>query len=506
MTLDDRLERLAHRTPPGDPSDILAAARVRVDAGRASRRSRSWLLAAAAVVTVLVLGAGVLALTGDERDSVTVAGPEGGSELDGWWTMTATVTDGEFHVTEAKAYVSVDGDTVVGDDGCGNRMMANLVDLRAIWDRSRKHIGCDGERAADDADRFWHVIEQQPRAEVRDGELWLVAEDGDALIFHRLDGGPPDAAGGVDGPVMYAPASHSDRTEFAQLTGGLGHEDDCLRLQPPPNVRDPLAELLLWPYGTTWENDPAGVRLADGTFIPVGAQFTAAGGFHDIDRLAELGHHPEVVERARSCARGDVDVVAYVQGRVEIGRKFDERTVERQDPPGGLEDGTADSEQAIERADPGAVDGPHIGGQGESAKDLAERVLADLLDDPAVAVSATDTDRRTTVVRLETSTGAVVDVTVLADPRRNRNVLLELDSPGLSIDEGERAITVPEPGTLTVTGYDGGFTGEGEVMIDRLEVEDPGPVGPLDLVESSWLRIDLRTEDGRILYLLQLRG
>lgn len=132
----------------------------------------------------------------------------------------------------------------------------------------------------------------------------------------RTDG--PDPLGGLDGSVMYAPASHSDRMELAQLTGVLGRAGDCLRLQPPPNVRDPLAELLVWPHGTIWQDDPAGVRLADGTFVPLGAQFTAAGGFHNIDQLVDGGHHPDVAERARSCARGDVDVAAYVQGEVTI--------------------------------------------------------------------------------------------------------------------------------------------------------------------------------------------
>ncbi len=156
--------------------------------------------------------------------------------------------------------------------------------------------------------------------------------------------------------------------------------------------------------------------------------------------------------------------------------------------------------------DAGVVDGPHVGREQESAKDLAERFMDEVVGDQSVAMSATDTDRRTTVVRLETSTGSVVDATVIADPRRQRNVLHELRSPGLSFVQQDRTVTVPEAGRLTVIGYDGGFTGDGEVMLDEIQLDHAGDAGPFDLVESSWLRIDLETTDGRTLYLLQLRG
>ncbi len=154
----------------------------------------------------------------------------------------------------------------------------------------------------------------------------------------------------------------------------------------------------------------------------------------------------------------------------------------------------------------GAVDGPHIGHEQESAKDLAERFMADVVGDPSVAMSATDTDRRTTVVRLETSTGTVVDATVIADPRRQRLVLEAVRSPGLTFEPSDRTIAVPGAGSLVVIGYDGGFTGDGEVMVDELTIEQAGTVGPLDLVESSWLRVDFRATDGRTLYLIQARG
>lgn len=79
MTLHDRLTERANRTPPGDPQDVLAAARARAAAGPRSRRSIPALaLSAAAILGLLVVGIGALTGGGgDDAESVTVAGPDG---------------------------------------------------------------------------------------------------------------------------------------------------------------------------------------------------------------------------------------------------------------------------------------------------------------------------------------------------------------------------------------------------------------------------------------------
>jgi hypothetical protein len=74
----------------------------------------------------------------------------------------------------------------------------------------------------------------------------------------------------------------------------------------------------------------------------------------------------------------------------------------------------------------------------------------------------------------------------------------------LSID-GTRRVTAPEPGTLTIIGYDGDLTPPGEVMVDPQPVTGAGVTESFDLVESSWLRLDLTTLDGRILHQLAPR-
>lgn len=77
MTLEDRLERLANRTPPGDPADVMAAARSRAESRPESRSPRLLAAAAAAaVLAVVALAAGGIALTGgDSPEAVTTAGP-----------------------------------------------------------------------------------------------------------------------------------------------------------------------------------------------------------------------------------------------------------------------------------------------------------------------------------------------------------------------------------------------------------------------------------------------
>lgn len=485
MSLEDRLERLATRTPLGDAADLLDAARTRAEAGPESRSPRV-LAAAAAVLAIVALAAGGLALIGaDDGDSVTVAGPNDSltGDLDGLWRIVSTVDDGVRRPADGAASLRFDGDRVQGDDGCNNRIDATFENGRILGPSLRTQVACPDDAATEEADLLWKSLGHP--VDVRNGELWLVADDGNGIVFARADereeasadgepsvtvaldafgpveatvstltaseqgwlehavtfentgsetvhlqdfrtgtmlgdrqvavatdgcghgssgdepvmmgcnhdyrpvtieaggthtftvtlwrdlagmnpvgdgpyewslsvdrrdtpfehpdqtgttgtliltyenlGSPdgstgPDQAGtnepgGVDGPVLYGPESHLNRSESAKLTGVLGIEDGCLYLQPPPNVRDPIQEPLVWPYGTTWQNEPAGVRLDDGRFLPVGALFTAAGGMHSADRLIDLGHAPAVAERAQSCARGDIGEIAYVQDEVTI--------------------------------------------------------------------------------------------------------------------------------------------------------------------------------------------
>lgn len=223
MTLEEKLERLADRTPPDDAAHVLADARARIDAEIHRRGGGPWMLGAvAAALIVVALAAAAFALTRSDADgSVTVAGP----------TTASTVEEND-----------------------------------------------------------------------------------------------PAPAGGVDGPVMYAPAAQSDRMEMALVEGRLARNSDCLFVEPGDEIASGLRYVLLWPNGTTWDDDTETVRVPGGVGIPVGSEFTAAGGYYTVEDLGEAGQHPDVIDRASGCAF-DSSEVAYVQGDVRVTDVAPELTV-----------------------------------------------------------------------------------------------------------------------------------------------------------------------------------
>lgn len=137
-----------------------------------------------------------------------------------------------------------------------------------------------------------------------------------------------DPRGGIVGKVVYAPESRSVVMEEASIRGVLMREGACLLLGPPPNVRDPYAEPLVWPYGTNWSDADDAVVLPDGTALPVGGWFTASGGWHSADSLRNLGFPDAVAKRVQRCGatRADMDS-AYVQGNVTVMKRDDPRLI-----------------------------------------------------------------------------------------------------------------------------------------------------------------------------------
>lgn len=320
----DSLERLTdpHGTTPGTDalwSDLMDR--------RRKRRNRNRTLAALPVLLVAVLAVGLFVTQGsdDARSFVAADGAEvpSSDDLDGSWRIAATVNNGERERATGTANLRFDGDQVQGSDGCDNPIDTTLENGVIVGPSVRTQVGCAGDAATKEADLFWEALGNP--VEVRGGELWLVNDRDDGLIFERIgstDGDSamrhdPSPSGGVDGPVLYGP--EQDGMEQALVGGRLVHDGDCLYLaQAAPNVRDNGPEVVVWPNGTTWQNDPEGVTLSDGTFVPVGAEITASGGIHDIDRLVERGHHSDVAERARACAFENIDTVMYVQGEVKM--------------------------------------------------------------------------------------------------------------------------------------------------------------------------------------------
>lgn len=152
---------------------------------------------------------------------------------------------------------------------------------------------------------------------------------------------------------------------------------------------------------------------------------------------------------------------------------------------------------------------PLLGEEGESAKDVAERVLAEILEDPSVTMAAEDRDDAT-FVTLQTSTGAEVVARVVFDMGPQRFRLTDLASPGMSglIDqEAGLTVTVPEAGTFRIRSFPEDFSVRRTPVVDQ--PVGAGSVGPLLLLldhpDLTWLSVELTTDDGRVLRLLSRR-
>lgn len=210
MTLHDRLAERANRTPPGDPQDVLAAARARAAADRRTGRSiPARALSAAAVLAVVAVGVSVVAAAGGGDDEpVTVGGPgepelldcgtfeagyEQGPEVDGFRCAAAAFAAGErarlqvTRPTQEGAPVTItyetDGAIVIvtedfsqdpfSDRSIGRRVCSswNLDIERGEFNPQDCEALTDGDGATDGT------------SPVGDWQLDSVAVDGEAIAF-----------------------------------------------------------------------------------------------------------------------------------------------------------------------------------------------------------------------------------------------------------------------------------------------------------------------------------
>jgi len=350
---------------------------------RRKRRNRNRAFAALPLLLVAVLAVGIFSAQGSDNGRSDVA--TGGEEPPG---VASCVTEFSAQTLRGRAF-AFDGSVMKVGTAKDPRAPEEDDVFNATFEVHEWFAGGSGEsvtvwmqRPVELGERL--LVAGEPRwggAPLDDAIAWecgfTVAHSSEgasewADAFATTDGGedcdladdsrPSARCGGVYGPVMFGP-EQDGVMEQARLAGRVLLEGDCLYLMQESDAARYAPLPIVWPYGTLWEEDPAGVRLADGTFVPVGAEITAAGGGHDIDRLVGLGHAESVAGRARQCAGDDVEVVAYVQGELDVTAADPETD----------ENGTLDLAAAVEAATSPAYDFELVSTSGpETADDLDE--------------------------------------------------------------------------------------------------------------------------------------
>jgi hypothetical protein len=115
------------------------------------------------------------------------------------------------------------------------------------------------------------------------------------------------AQSAVTGPVMRYPRRSNDKEGMAALISGvLQLEGMCLYIATDVvGQRYPV----LWPGGTTWDEQNSSVIPPVGAPIPIGSRVEGGGGFlhvSDVQRLAG----PDASARASSCADNSYGEIA----------------------------------------------------------------------------------------------------------------------------------------------------------------------------------------------------
>jgi hypothetical protein len=97
-----------------------------------------------------------------------------------------------------------------------------------------------------------------------------------AVAFLAACGGTGEGA--VDGPVLTSPPGPGDGGMDAQVRGTLEIRDQCVLLVGEQDLGSP-AYPVIWPAGTTWQQNPPAVVLEDGRAVKAGTSVTGSGGY-----------------------------------------------------------------------------------------------------------------------------------------------------------------------------------------------------------------------------------
>ena len=141
----------------------------------------------------------------------------------------------------------------------------------------------------------------------------------------------------------------------------------------------------------------------------------------------------------------------------------------------------------------------------DAAKDVAERLMNDLLGDQSVTMSVSEPGGSVREVTMETSTGAEVVATVVFDDAAGAFRVTGVASPGLSPEvtpDDELFAELPVGGTLRVRGFTEDFGSEIDATPGDGVALEAGRQGPLAQPPDDhvWLVLRLEADDGQVLW------
>ncbi|WP_346385449.1 hypothetical protein [Nocardioides sp.] len=101
----------------------------------------------------------------------------------------------------------------------------------------------------------------------------------------------PEVHARIDGPVLVSDA-HWEAGMAALIRGPVRLVGDCLFIGSAP---------VIWPTGTTWDDEADAVVLNDGTLVAVGATVSGGGGSLSAADVAGV-FNEELADAVRACA------------------------------------------------------------------------------------------------------------------------------------------------------------------------------------------------------------
>jgi hypothetical protein len=115
---------------------------------------------------------------------------------------------------------------------------------------------------------------------------------------------PRTNPGGVDGPAVFGtePLDAGAEVEEAALGGTLQLVDECLVAAPPGGSTNQRT-LIIWEFGTTWEQSTTSVIQQGGERIAIGEELDLGGGFHPLGSMNRYVSDLTAQDRIRSCSQ-----------------------------------------------------------------------------------------------------------------------------------------------------------------------------------------------------------